>query len=244
MSARTAILLVVAVFALTLLVRLPAAVLGWFLPRSVACDSPAGTLWRGSCADLRSGAFELADVHWQLHPLGLLRAQAALDVDSNDPRARGNAHVTLHANGDLDLATLNASLPLEGGLLPVPAGWSGVLGVGIDRASVRGGRVTAVQGTLTARSLRMSHPDADLGSYELNFPAAPVGDQPMIGILRDLGGPLSLSGQLQLRPDRSYELNGILAPRDTSSAELQQVLNLLGPPDADGRRAVSFAGTY
>ena len=244
MSARTAILLVAAVFALTLLIRLPAAVLGWLLPRSVACESPAGTLWRGSCADVRSGALELADVDWRLHPLSLLRAQAALDVDSNDPRARGNGHVTLHANGDLDMTTLNASLPLEGGLLPVPAGWSGVLGVDIDQASVRGGHVTALQGRLTARSLRMSHPDADLGSFELNFPTAPVGDQPMSGTLRDLGGPLSLSGQLQLRRDGSYELDGILAPRDTSSAELQQLLNLLGPPDADGRRAVSFAGTY
>jgi hypothetical protein len=244
MSAKTAILLVMAVFALTLLVRLPAGVLAWLLPRSVACESPAGTLWRGGCAEIRSGALALADVHWQLHPLSLLRAQAALDVDSSDPRARGNAYLTLHVNGDLDIASLSASLPLEGGLMPAPAGWSGVLDLGIDRASVRGGHIADVQGTLTARSLHMDHPNADLGSFELKFPTAPVGDAPMIGTLRDLGGPLMVAGQLQLRRDGSYELDGTIASRDAPSADLQQFLNLLGPPDAAGRRAVSFAGTY
>jgi general secretion pathway protein N len=244
MSARSAILLVVAVFALTLLIRLPADVIAWLLPRSVACESPGGTLWHGGCAEVRSAALTLADVRWTLHPLSLLRAQAALDVNSNDPRARGSAQLTLHSNGDLDIATLNASLALEGGVVPVPAGWSGVLDLGIDRAGLRGGHIVAVQGTLTVRSLRMEHPGTDLGSFELKFPDAPVGDAPMLGTLRDLGGPLSLAGQLQLRPDGNYELDGSIAPRDASSADLQQVLNLLGPPDAAGRHPVSFAGTY
>ena len=249
MSAKTAILLVVAVFALTLLIRLPAGVLAWLLPHSVACESPGGTLWRGGCAEVRSGTLALADVRWRLHPLSLLRAQAALDVDSNDPRARGNGHLTLHLNGDVDIATLNLSLPLEGGLVPAPAGWTGLLDLGIDRASVRGGHIVAVQGTLTARALHMDQSNVDLGSFELKFPTAPVGDAPvddapMIGTVRDLGGPLMLAGQLQLRRDGNYELDGTIAARDASSADLQQVLNLLGPPDAAGRHAVSFAGTY
>jgi general secretion pathway protein N len=244
MSAKSAILLVVAAFALTLVVRLPAGILSWLLPRSVACESPAGTLWHGGCAELRSGALALSDVRWTLHPLSLLRAQAALDVESTDPRARGGAQVTLHLNGDLDIASLNASLALDGGIVPVPSGWSGVLDLGIDRASVRGGHVAAVQGTLTARSLRMAQPSEDLGSFELKFPSAPVSDAPMLGTLRDLGGPLSLAAQLQLRRDGNYELEGSIAARDASNADLQRVLNLLGPPDAAGRRAVSFAGSY
>jgi general secretion pathway protein N len=244
MSAKSAILLVVAVFALTLLVRLPAQILSWLLPRSVACESPGGTLWHGSCAEVRSGTLALADVRWTLHPLSLLRAQPALDVDSNDPRARGSAQLTLHMNGDLDIATLNASLPLAGGIVPVPSGWSGVLDLGIDQASVRGGHIAAIQGTLTARSLHMNQPEADLGNFELKFPAAPVGDAPILGALRDLGGPLSVTAQLQLRRDGNYELDGTIASRDASNAELEKFLNVLGPPDAAGRRVVSFAGTY
>jgi len=244
MSVRSAILLVVAVFACTLLVRLPAEAVAWLLPRSIACESPAGTLWHGGCAEIRSGALALADVRWTLHPLSLLRAQPALDVDSNDPRARGSAHLTLHVNGDLDIATLSAALPLEGGLVPVPSGWSGALELDIGRASVRNGHVAAVQGTLTARSLRMDHPRADLGSFELKFPTAPLSDAPMLGTLRDLGGALSLSGQLQLRRDGNYEVEGSIAPRDAASADLQQLLTLLGPPDAAGRHAISFAGSY
>jgi len=244
MSAKSAILLVLAVFALTLLIRLPAEVVTWLLPRSVACEAPGGTIWQGGCAEVRSGALTLADVRWTLHPFSLLRARAALDVNSNDPRARGSAQLTLHFNGDVDIATLSGSLPLQGGVVPVPAGWSGVVDLGIDRASVHDGHVASLQGTLTARSLRMEHPGTDLGSFELKFPTAPVGDAPMLGTLRDLGGPLSLAGQLRLQRDGNYELDGSIAPRDGSSTDLQQVLNLLGPPDAAGRRPISFAGTY
>lgn len=244
MSARSAILLVVAVFVLTLLVRLPADLLAWLLPRPVSCESPGGTLWHGSCAELRNGTLALADVHWSLHPLSLLLAQAALDVNSNDPRASGSARLTLHANGDLDIAALQAQLPLQGGLTPLPADWSGDLALGIDRASVRRGHVASLEGTLTAKSLHVDHPAADLGSFELKFPAAPAGDAPMLGALRDLGGPLSLAGQLQLQRDGSYELDGSVAPRDTSNAELQKLLQLLGPPDAAGRHSISLAGSY
>jgi hypothetical protein len=193
---------------------------------------------------VRSGATAIADVRWSLHPLSLLRARPVLDVNSNDPRLRGSAQLTLHLNGDLDIEMLNASLPLEGAVVPVPAGWSGVLDLRIDQARVRGGHVAALQGTLTARSLRMDHPATDLGNFELGFPTAPAGDAPMLGTLRDLGGPLLLAGQLQLRRDGNYELDGTVAPRDTANADLQNALNVLGPPDAAGRHAVSFAGTY
>jgi len=83
MSVRSAILLVVAVFACTLLVRLPAEAVAWLLPRSIACESPAGTLWHGGCAEIRSGALALADVRWTLHPLSLtamIRARAAARI--------------------------------------------------------------------------------------------------------------------------------------------------------------------
>ena len=145
-------------------------------------------------------------------------------------RARGSAQLTLHFNGDLEVAALNGSLPLEGGVVPVPSGWSGVLDLGVDRASLRDGHVSALQGTLTARSLRMAHPGTDLGSFELTFPAAPVGDAPMLGTLRDLDGPLALQAHVQLARDGNYQLDGTVAARSTANADLQQLLQPAGRP--------------
>jgi hypothetical protein len=48
---------------------------------------------------------------------------------------------------------------------------------------------------------------------------------------------------LQLSAAGSYELDGTVAMRDASNAGLQQMLQLLGPADAQGRYAFSVAGT-
>jgi hypothetical protein len=242
MSLKSALLLAAAIFLITVLVRLPAAILPLLLPASVQCQSPLGTLWQGSCAQLRGGGFALSNVRWQLHALALLRARLAVDVQSDDARAAGRAQLTLRHNGDLQIRELNATLPLQGGLSVMPAGWTGALELAIEQASLQGGHLVAVQGVITARQLHSDHPAADLGSFELNFPE-PQGDAPMLGTLRDLDGPLALQAHVQLARDGNYQLDGTVAARSTANADLQQLLQLLGPADAQGRRALSLAGT-
>jgi hypothetical protein len=245
MSLKSAILLVAAIFAITVLVRLPAGVLPLLLPASIHCQSPTGTLWHGSCRELSSGALALSDVRWGLHPLALLRAHLLVDVQSDDARAAGQAQLMLHGNGDLQIQALNASLRLQGGLSALPPGWSGALQLAIDQASMQGGYLTAIEGVITVRQLHSDNPPAELGSFQLQFPGREsTGAAPMLGTLRDLEGPLSLQGQLQLLPSGAYELSGTVAARDSSSADLQQMLQLLGPLDAQGRHTFSLAGTF
>jgi hypothetical protein len=239
MSAKPAIFLAAAIFLLTVLVRLPAAVLTLFLPATVHCQAPAGTLWRGACGELRSGSLALSDVRWVLHPLALLHAQVSADIDSEDPRANGRAQIRLQSNGDLDVRALNAALPLQGGLTLMPVGWNGTLELAIEQASIQSGHLAAVQGVISVRRLHRDQPAADLGGFELDFVKA----APMTGNLRDLDGPLSLQGVLQLSRSGAYELDGTVAARDASSSDLQQLLQMLGPPDAQGRHVFSLAGT-
>ncbi|HEY2417056.1 MAG TPA: type II secretion system protein N [Steroidobacteraceae bacterium] len=240
MSAKSAILLAAAIFLLTVLMRLPAAVLTLFLPATVHCQAPAGTLWRGSCGELRSDPLALSDVRWALHPLELLHAQVFADIDSADPRASGHAQIRLHGNGDLDIRALSASLPLQGGLSLMPVGWSGTLELAIEQASIQGGHLVAAQGIISVRRLHRDQPPVDLGGFELNFPDAAQ----LTGNLRDTDGPLSLQGVLQLSRSGGYQLNGTVATRDASSSDLQQLLQMLGPADAQGRHAFSLAGTF
>jgi general secretion pathway protein N len=243
MSAKSAIALLAAAFLVTLIVRLPAAWAARLLPAAVQCQGPDGTLWQGSCAALRTTDVSLTDVHWVLQPLALLSGRLALELQSDDARASGNARVMVRIGGDLDVESLHARLPLAGGLTPLPPGWNGELSLAIDQASVRAHRLTALKGTITAEGLRRERPALDLGSFELTFPGTPAPAAPMIGTLRDLGGPLSLQGQLRLAPDGAYELAGTLAARDRSNTDLQQLLQMLGPPDAAGAHAFSIAGT-
>ena len=57
-------------------------------------------------------------------------------------------------------------------------------------------------------------------------------------------GPLLLDGELTLGRDRSFKLEGRLAPRGTAPPDLANLLQALGPPDARGRRPFSMSGTF
>jgi hypothetical protein len=242
MPSKRAIALVAIIFLLTLLVRLPAGILSLLLPRNIQCQEPGGTLWQGSCAQLHAGTLALSDLQWALHPLALLRARAQLDVQSGDPRATGNATVTVSPGGDADVDALAAIVPLQGGLSPLPADWSGQLELAIAHASLQSHQLTSIQGTITARDLHVGHPAMELGGFELSFPPTAPG-APIVGTLRDTGGPLSVQGTLQLAHG-GYELNALLGARDAGNADLQKLLQMLGPPNPQGRHTLSLAGSF
>jgi hypothetical protein len=245
MSARFALLLAALVFLVTLLVRLPAGVLLAHLPGTLQCSGISGTMWRGSCGELAFGPRRVSEVRWLLHPASLLRARVALDLSCADPAATGQAYLEWSPGGELLVEHLAATLgaPLLTGLLP--GGWSASMQLAIGRARARAGHLVAIEGTAQLQQLRA--PRIAFGSYELAFaPAAgaelPAG-APMQGTLRDLEGPLSLRGIMRLTPEGRYELSAKLAAHEDASPALQQLLELLGPPDAQGARDFSFAGT-
>ncbi|MGH8144186.1 MAG: type II secretion system protein N [Steroidobacteraceae bacterium] len=242
MSIRTAIVLAILVFVATLLARWPARALTPLLPAGISCDTPSGTVWHGSCAQLRSGRTTLAGFSWTLHPAALLRLHLSADLRSEDPRASGYAHVQLARGEELQISAVSAQLPLQGGLTLLPRGLTGTVQVALEQAQIRQGQLIALVGSVRVLQLRSEDQAADLGSFQLQFPPAPPGD-PIQGQLRDLGGPLSVRGQLRLTRGNNYELSGSVAARDDASPQLIQALQLLGPPDAQGRRMFSLAGS-
>ncbi len=66
----------------------------------------------------------------------------------------------------------------------------------------------------------------------------------LTGAVRDLGGPLQVSGTLHLTAAGGFELQGLVAPRASASPELIENLRFLGTPDAAGRRTFAISGTF
>jgi hypothetical protein len=62
------------------------------------------------------------------------------------------------------------------------------------------------------------------------------------GVIKDDKGPLMLEGAFSLLPDGRYRFNGQAAVREADNRALRQAMSLLGPPDGDGRWALSFSG--
>ena len=241
-------LVVAALFALTVLARAPASWLAGALPASVACQSPSGSAWRGQCAQLLYPGGSLEGVSWALHAWPLLLGRVDLDLRSADARAPGTTRLSLGIGGRLALRELRAELPLEAGLLPYfPAGWTGQIQFALDSVEISGGRLLAIQGTVTARTLAQRNPPMPFGSFELRFApvtSASASDTPITGVLSDLGGPLSVSGTLTIRNGNEYELAGLAQVRAEASTELAKAVEFLGPSDEQGRRPFSLGGSF
>jgi hypothetical protein len=243
MSFRMALLLAAVIFLVTLLIRLPARLLVSFLPGDITCEDISGTVWQGSCGQLRSNGLSIAGLSWKLHPLALLRATISADLSSADPGNGGTGSVEVQRSGDISITELHASLALPAGSGVLPPGASLVLMLALPSAKVHDSRLVSIAGTVDMKQLHISNPPADLGSYELQFPAG-ESQSTMNGQLRDLEGPLEVNGQLTLQPSGSYEVNGTVASRASASEDLNKALQLfLGPADTQGRRTFSLAGS-
>jgi hypothetical protein len=245
MRPRTLLLLALAAFVVTVAVRAPARWLLASLPPNIQCV-PDGTLWSGRCAPLTLSGISVSGVHWQLRPLQLLRGRFAAQLHSEDPRAVVDLEAALHRDGSGELSNINAHVDIGAGLLPLfPEGWSGELVAALPAVTLSAGSVSAVSGTITVRGLREQNPNVDLGSYELKFVDPGSGkDRGVSAVLRDVGGPLSVSGRLQLQPNGGYELSGFASARAGADDQLTSALEFLGPADARGRRPFTLSGKF
>lgn len=242
MPLRAALILAAIAFLVTLLMRLPARTLLPLLPPDVSCAAPTGTVWSGACGQLHVGEVAVSGLSWTLHPGALLRLHLLADLASPDPDARGQAQVDLARDGSVAITALAATVSLPGDAAVVPAGITGSMQLAIDSARIEGRRLVAMQGRIDLLRIHSDDPQADLGSFELQF-VPPTQPPIMLAQLRDLNGPLSVSGVLQLSPTGSYQLDGSVTARPGASAELTQKLQMLGPPDGQGRQAFSIAGS-
>jgi len=231
------------------LLRAPARWLLGALPAGVECRAPEGSLWQGSCVRLEIPGGGLDAVSWSLHAWPLLRGHLDVDLRSADPQASGSARVALGFGGLRSVRALQAQLPIDSGRLPLfPASWTGQLELAFDSIEFDGGRLTAIEGVATAHELAQRSPPLDFGSFELRFSPAESQqgstDAPIRGELRDLGGPLAVTGTLQINNGRDYRLAGLVATRANANADLEKVVEYAGPADAQGRRTFTLEGSF
>jgi hypothetical protein len=233
-------------FALILLARFPAAWALGALPAALSCDAVDGTVWNGACGGLMLRHQQLiGDLTWQLHPARLLAGRLAAHVELTQAGDFVNADVELSPGGHLFARDVHASVHLSPALLPqLPGGLRGAARADLARVEVKNGRLTDLQGRIEAHDLaQTAGTTTELGSYALSFNGTAAGGA-LVGELHDLGGPLALSGTLRMTPEPGFVLDGKVATRATASANLVRQLQMLGAPDAQGRRSFSIANTF
>jgi general secretion pathway protein N len=233
------------------LATLPAQVLAGSLAR-FGLDAAAltGTVWSGHARSLAWRSAPLGDLRWSLAPGELLRGRVGGDLELTRPDGSVTTHLSVGVGGELRLTGTRADLPV--GMLSalpigVPPHWQGRLNGQFEEIVIAGGWPTALRGTLDMDGLIAPPPrNTSIGSYRVEIPdpqATASAAGPLTARVTDREGPFSFEGRFTLGADRSFLLEGTLAPRGNTPAPLVRSLELLGPPDANGRRPVSISGT-
>jgi general secretion pathway protein N len=230
------------------LITLPAsAVLSFFHPPGVTLAGISGSIWKGRAQAVRSGTTHVGSVEWALNILPLFTGKVGADVRVTRPDGFAQGSIAAAPGGRITLRGFNASLPVSA--LPpnvVRGGWTGTLNVKLTEAVVDNAWPVAVTGTIEVADLvGPANRPAALGSYKVVFPAEGAGTaDALTGALTDAGGgPLAVNGTVQLKKDRSYLLSGLIATRPGAPGDMTRTLEILGEPDAQGRREFTIEGT-
>lgn len=224
---------------------LPASVILSRLPPSVVTAGVEGTAWNGRAQIVQVAGAQIGSVQWNLHALPLFtgRVRTDLKVARSDGFIETRLSMPM-SGGTLALSNLTGSLPLSA--LPpsvAPGGWTGIVNARLQQLELANGWPAQIEGTVEINDLTgPARRPSNVGSYKATFPPGTSGDE-IVGALADQGGPLEIAGSIRLKPDRSYVIEGSVAPRPEASRSMTDSLRFLGEPDAQGRRPFSLAGT-
>jgi general secretion pathway protein N len=231
-------------FLLFALVTLPAsAVLSFFHPPGITLSGVSGTIWQGRAQAVRSGTLHVGSVEWDLDVLALFTGKLGADVKVT--RSDGFAQGSIALSGSrVTMHGLNAALPL--GALPpnLVQGWTGGATLKLSQLVLDNAWPVAATGTVEVADL-VGPPNrpVPMGGYKVVFPEGATADG-LQGALSDTGGgPLAVNGTIDLKKDRSYVVKGLVAARPGAPSDMARQLEMLGAPDAQGRREFGFEGS-
>jgi len=235
------------VFLGVLVLYLPASWFAAMLPSQMRCNELGGSLWHGECLGLDFQGAKLGDATWNLAPGSALSGHLAGDVDVRGSALSARADLDLKFNGSGELRNVSARFPLDPAFVAqFPRDQRGNIVVDLQHALLTDGRALAqLQGTIELHELRqVGRNPLALGSYRLTFDGTRQANGSSVGQLRDIGGPFAVEATLTLTPPNVYLVQGFMTGRSAEAEKLVREMTLGAPPDASGRSAFSFEGSY
>ena len=230
-----------------LLAWAPASLLAWALPQvsheAVWLERAEGSVWRGQAAGLvlRLGsnpALQLGQVSWQVRPQDIFAGRLGyrLQVAGADIQA---ASVLRAGLGGIELRETRAELPASwlGQVSPDIELWQPGGKLLFETASLAFGRdgTAAGEATLRWRNAASGRVRRPLGSYLADLQGTRSGFEIK---LSTEAGPLQLQGSGLWSPGGGMSFFGLARPAPDSRTELEGLLSLIGPAQANGSRAI------
>lgn len=210
-----------------------------------------GSVWSGSAGIAVTGARQMQNIQWTLHPWMLLLGRIEASVEFDEAGRHTQTVLGRTVGGTIYLADVKTQLPptaLENALNIPGSGLDGAVDVALSDVKFTNGKLTALDGTLSWNNAGLfvtrTSPKTKLGSFVMTLTTKSSGTGNEInGVLKDNPtSPLRADGILRIKPDGTYQFTGSLALRDASRADLAQALRLFGSPGPGGKIPLSASG--
>lgn len=233
------------VFVAVGIATLPASLIVSRLPPQITLDGVGGSVWNGGATHVSYQGVPVGALTWRAQPLALFTGRLAYDVDvqRTDGYVRGTIAATF--GGAVTAQDVTLALPITA--LNPNAGanaWRGELQGTVQRARLESGWPVELVADLGMLRLQPPHAALNVGDYAVAFDDGASTPERLVGRVRDTNAPLVVRAQLVVKRDRSYTLEGEVAPKPGAPREITDSVAFLGPADAMGRRAFQITGTF
>jgi general secretion pathway protein N len=224
---------------------LPASLLVSRLPPQVALEGVGGSIWNGGATRVSYQGVPVGALAWRSHPVALFTGRLAYDVDvrRTDGYVRGTIAITF--GGAVTAENVQLALPITA--LHPNAGanaWRGDLQGTVQWARLEDGWPVDLVAELGMLRLQPPRAALNVGDYAVTFDEGASTPDRLVGRVRDTNAPLVVRAQLVVKRDRSYTLEGEVAPKPGAPRAITDSVAFLGPADAMGRRAFQITGTF
>lgn len=250
MRTRWLVLLGVAAFLWTALLHAPADRLYAVIasrgePSAVELHGVHGTVSQGGFAGASlNGRPLLQALEWDLQPAWLLLLRLSADLElRGDPQV--NMTVSRGVFGRLRLSDTRAGGSFKGTLATLgapPLPMEGQVRLVVNSAQLADGLLLQVDGLAEFNGLvwTLAREPMVLGDYNANLA---TDDKGVLAQLASTSGPLEVSGEARLMPDRNWELQLQVKPRPGASPPLLALVRSMGNPDSAGWYHLRRRGT-
>ncbi len=225
-------------YGLFLLIQFPASLAIKGLPsefrQQLSYASLHGSLWHGQAGQVRSGVFELGDLEWRLKPLALLLGRLDLELHSTSEKGTWQAELQLDPDRRILLESLQADLDsrLFDGLTR-PFLLQGRLQIPHLEGEWQAARQLAFAGEVIWKNAAVGGvQELALGDIQATLQPQQQGSRITID---NRNSPLSINGTVAISEQGVYTARLTLRNRDRNRQDIDDLLKLLGRPDARGR---------
>ncbi|RDH88178.1 MAG: general secretion pathway protein GspN [endosymbiont of Escarpia spicata] len=233
-------------FVVFLIAATPARhVLGWLgetiAPLTLADSS--GTIWSGSATETHYNGVNLGTTAWRFQPLDLLTRKLRYRLSLRGPGQQLDGYAGVNIDGSYQAEHLKGIVKARiiPGLLNQPIiGAIGDLDIDISSIQFAASNLTEAAGKIRWQGAGITSPVAvDLGGMQFDIKGDENG---LRSSIQDIGGGLSIKGELNLAPTGTYRISGRILPKASADPALVNTLKTIGKSGTGGSIQLNFSG--